>query len=133
MRKRKSTHKRGSELLKDMLPVFKGAASLPLIPSVRNPSWNHEPNPMLDSLPIVETEANPRVPELDAEAPGPHVLEMETVVPASEMETAEPASEMETSEHALELESQRPIAELEGINRMSPLLQRTCPAGVTSA
>ena len=80
---------------------------------------------MLDSLPIVEAEANPRVRELDAEAPGPHVLEMETVVPASEMGTAEPASEMETLERALELESQRPIAELEGITRMSPLLQRT--------
>lgn len=125
MRKRKSTHKRGSKLLKDMLPVFKEAASPPIIPLARNPSWNDGPNPMLDSLQIVEAEANPRVLELDAEAAGPHVLEMETVVPASEMEAAEPASEMETSERALELESQRPIAELEGITRMSPLLQRT--------
>ena len=65
---------------------------------------------MLDSIEIVEAEANPRVPELAAEAPGPHVLEMETV---------------ETSQRALELESQRSIAELEGISRMSPLLQRT--------
>ena len=105
-----------------MLPVFKEAASLPNIPSARNPSWKYEPNPMLDSLPIVEVEANPRVPELDAEAPGPHVLEMETVVPVSEMETAESAFEMETLKHALELESQRPIAELEGITRMPPLL-----------
>ena len=116
MRKRKSTHKRGSKLPKDMLPVFKGAASPLIIPSMRNPSWNHEPNPMLDSLPVVEAEAVPRSPELEAEAPGPHVLEMET---------AEHASEMETSEHALELESQRPIAELQGTTRMSPLLQRT--------
>ena len=80
---------------------------------------------MLDSLPIVEAEAKSRVGELDVEAPGPHILEMETVVPALEIGIAEPVSEMETSERALELESQRPIAELEGITRMSPLLQRT--------
>lgn len=122
MRKRKSTHKRGSKLLEVMLPVFKGAASPPIIPSARKPSWNDGPNPMLDSTTIVEAEANLYVRELDAEAPGPHVLEMETVVAASEMGTANPASEMGTSERALELESQRPIAELEGITRMSPLL-----------
>ena len=125
MRKRKSTHKRGSKLLEVMLPVFKEAASPPVIPLERKPSWNDGPNPMLDSIPIVEAEANPCVRELDAEAPGPHVLEMETVMPASEMGTAESASEMETSERALELESQRPIAELEGMTRMSPLLHRT--------
>ncbi|KAF6238430.1 hypothetical protein HO173_003397 [Letharia columbiana] len=107
LRKRKSTHKRGSKLLKDILPVFKGAASPPITRSARYSSWSDGPNPMLDSLPIVEAEANPRVPELGAEAPGPHILEMET------------------SERALELESQRPIAELEGIARMPALLQRT--------
>ena len=80
---------------------------------------------MLDSSPIVEAEANPYVRELDAEAPGPHILEMETVMPASEMGTVGAASEMETSECALELESQKPIAELEGVTRISPLLQRT--------
>ena len=37
-----------------------------------------------------------RTPELDAEAPGPHILEFESVEPA------------------LEMESQRQIAELEG-------------------
>ena len=124
MRKRKSTHKRGSKLLEDMLPVFKGAALPPIVPSARNPSWNDGPNPMLDSLPIVEAEANPRVRQLDAEAPGPHVLEVGTVVPASEMGIAEPSSK-ETSERTLEMESQIPIAELEGITRMSSLLQRT--------
>ena len=71
---------------------------------------------MLDSLPIVEAEANPHVPELGAEAPGPHILAMETV---------ESASQMETSERALVFESQRPIAELEGTARMPPLPQRT--------
>ena len=100
-----------------MLPVFKGEPSASIIPPARNPNWSDGPNPMLDSLAIVEAdESNPRVRELNAEAPGPHVLEMET---------AEPASEVETSEHALELESQRPIVELEGITRMSSLLQRT--------
>lgn len=69
---------------------------------------------MLDSAPIVEAEANPRVRELDAEAPGPHILELATVVPVSEVEAVEPALEIETLERALELESERPIAELEG-------------------
>ena len=120
MRKRKSTHKRGSKLLEDMLPVFKGAPSPPNIASARNPSWNDGPNPTLDSptiVTIVEAEANPPVRQLDAEAPGPHVLEVDTVVPASEVGTAESVFE-ETSRRTLELESQRPIAELEGITRM---------------
>ena len=80
---------------------------------------------MLDSFPIVEAEANPCVRELDAEAPEPYVLEMETLVATSEMGTAEPASKMKTSECALDLETQDTIAELEGITRMSSLLQRT--------
>ena len=34
----------------------------------------------------MEVEArNPRAPELDAEAPGPHILEIETVEPVLEM------------------------------------------------
>ena len=107
-----------------MLPVFKATASSPVLPSARKPSWNDGPNPILDSLPTFEAEANPRVAELDAEGHGPHVLEMdsmvpvsemEAVVPASEMDTVEHTSEMETSERALEFESQRPVAELEGI------------------
>ena len=114
MRQRKSTHRRGSKLLKEMLPVFRGAAWPPIIQSARKPSWNHGPNIILNSLPIVEAEANPCVRDLDAEAPGLHVLEMETVMPASEIGTAEPVSEMETSERALDLKSQRPVAELEG-------------------
>ncbi len=52
---------------------------------------------MLEVSIVTEMEANAlRAPELDAEAPGPHVLEFETVEPA------------------LEMESQRQIAELEG-------------------
>lgn len=61
----------------------------------------------------MEAEANTRVRELDAEAPGPHILEIATVVPVSEVEAVEPALEIETLERALELESERPIAELE--------------------
>ena len=60
---------------------------------------------MLDSLPIAEAEANPRVPQLDAEAPGPHILEIGTAAHTSEMETLESALEMETLERAVELES----------------------------
>lgn len=52
---------------------------------------------MLDSSAVLEVEArNPRAPELDAEAPGPHVVEVDTV------------------ETILEMYSQRPIGELEG-------------------
>lgn len=94
-----------------MLPAFKTAAPSgpPILPLKRNPSWGDGPNPMLDSVPIVEAEVNnSRVPELDAEAPGPHILEIGTAVLAEEMETVE---------RALELESKRPIVELEGTTR----------------
>ena len=95
LRLRKSTHKRGSKLLMDMLPVRKQAE--PISPISSRQSWNDEPHPMLDSSVFTEIDSNAlRAPELDAEAPGPHVLEVETVEPA------------------LELESQRQIAELDG-------------------
>lgn len=45
------------------------------------------------------------IPELDAEAVGPYLVEIGTAVLAEEMETVE---------WALELESSRPIVELEG-------------------
>ena len=101
-----------------MLPVFRAAVSSPALPLVREPSWNDGPNPMLDSSPIAEVEANPRIRELDAEAPGPHILEMGTVDPISKTDTMEPVLEMETVERAMELESQRPIAELEATNKV---------------
>lgn len=70
----------------------------PLSKSKRR-SWDDGPNPMLDSSAILEVEArNPRAPELDAEAPGPHIVEAETV------------------ETILEMYSQRPVGELEGQN-----------------
>lgn len=90
----------------EILPVFKSAApSSSILPLVREPNWNDGPNPMLDSSPILEADANPRVLELDAESPGPQILEIETVVPALEIETLE---------RVLELEAQGPVAELEG-------------------
>ena len=86
----------------DMLPPGRPAL-LPVPPLSRNQSWNDGPNPMLDSSDIIEVEArNPQAPELDAEAPGPHILEIETLEPV------------------LEMESQRPLAELEGWSRPWP-------------
>ena len=102
LRKRKNTHKRGTQLLMHILPAGR-PASLPVPPLSRKPSWNDGPNPMLDSSAIVEAEArNPQAPELDAEAPGPHILKIETL------------------ESVLEMESQRPVAELEGWSRLWP-------------
>ncbi len=52
---------------------------------------------MPDLSAVVEGEtSNPSAPELDAEAPGPHIIEIETV------------------EAILEMYSQRPTGELEG-------------------
>lgn len=84
----------------DMLPARK-TASLPVLPLLRSKggSWGDGPNPMLDSAAILEMEArNPKAPELDAEAPGPQIVEAET------METI------------LEMYSQGHIGELEGQN-----------------
>ena len=82
----------------DMLPVRKQTS--PVSPLSSKQSWNDKPYPTLELSIFAEMEANtPRAPELDAEAPGPHVLEIETVEPA------------------LEMESQRQIAELEGRSR----------------
>lgn len=61
---------------------------------------------MLDSSTIVEMEVkNRRAPEPDAEAPGPHILEIGTLKPV------------------LKIESQRPRAELEGWSRHIPELE----------
>ena len=98
LRNSKSTHKRGSNLHMNMLPVRKPA--LPVSPISSRQSWNSEPHPMLDSSIFTKMEANTlRAPELDAEAPSSHALEIEKVEPASEMG------------------SQRQIAELEGRSR----------------
>ena len=80
----------------DMLSARKPSSSL-AHPSPRRNSGDDGSNPMLDSSAVLEVEArNPRAPELDAEAPGPHILEAETV------------------ETILEMYSQRPVGELEG-------------------
>ena len=61
---------------------------------------------------------NPQAPELDAEAPGPHILEIETLEPELDAEAPGPhILEIETLEPVLEMESQRPLAELEGWSR----------------
>ena len=80
----------------DMLPARR-AASPPVVQLSREQTHNDGPHPMLDSSMRVEVEANnPRDPELGAEAPGPHIVEAETV------------------ETILELYSQGPVGELEG-------------------
>ena len=89
----------------DMLPAKKPASS-PVLPLSRKQSWSDGPNPMLDSTTITEMEAkNPRGPELDAEAPGPHILEIGTLEPV------------------LRTQSHRCPAELEGWNRHIPELE----------
>lgn len=105
LRNRKSTHKRGSQLLMDILPARKPASS-PILPLSRKQSWSDGPNPMLDSSTIVEMEAkNPRAPELDAEAPGPHILEIGTLEPVLKMESRRSTAELEGwSRHIPELE-----------------------------
>lgn len=89
----------------DMLPARK-PPSLSVLPISRKQSWGDGPNPMLDSSTIVEMEAkNPRAPELDAEAPGPHILEIGTLEPV------------------LKTDSQRSLAAMEGRNRHIPELE----------
>ena len=62
----------------------------------REQTNNDGPHPMLDSSTRIEIEANsPRKPELDAEAPGPHILEIETVERLLEMSTQGPVAELE--------------------------------------
>ena len=59
-------------------------------------SWNDKPHPKPESSFVAEIEANTlRAPELDAEAPGPHVIEIETVEPALEMESQGQIAELE--------------------------------------
>ena len=79
----------------DMLPLRKSAPAVP--PISKKLSWSDGQHPMLDSSAVMEAEAkNPPVQELDAEAPGPQILEFETV------------------ETIIEMYSQSPVAELDG-------------------
>ena len=62
----------------DMLPA--GKSGSPILPLSRRPSWNDRLHHMSDLSAVVEGETrNPQAPELDAEAPGPYILEIETV------------------------------------------------------
>ena len=82
----------------DMLPAQKSVP--PALPLSKEQSWDIEQQPVLDSSAVREVAtSNTRAPELDAEAPGPHILEIETL------------------ELVSELESQRNIAELDGQRR----------------
>ena len=100
--KRKSAHKRGSELLMDMLPAQR-AASSSTIPISNDLNSTYTQHSILGSSAIIEVEGNSRrVPELDAEAPGPHVLEIETVEPISEMDPQNP------TKHHAELDAEAP-------------------------
>ena len=86
LRKRKSTHKRGVELLMDMLPAGRLASS-PISSLSREQSGEIRQHLMMNSSAAIEVEANNlRAPELDAKAPGPHILEIGTVEPVLEME-----------------------------------------------
>ena len=91
----------------DMLSAGKDA-SPSILPISREESPSHEhQHPALDSSTEMELEANnPRDPELDAEAPGPHVLEMETL---------EVVCEMDTNPHVVEMDGRsRPHTRSEG-------------------
>ena len=81
-----------------MLPARQHARlhSLPGTPLSSKQTHNDGPHPMLDSSTRLEMEANnPREPELDAEAPGPHILEIETKEPVSELYNHGPVCELE--------------------------------------
>ena len=85
LRKHKSTHKKGLELCMDMLPGAKPTSLM--LPLLRGQSWDGDQYPAPDPSVVMELEANrPRGAELDAEAPGNHVLEIETRSPRVELE-----------------------------------------------
>lgn len=89
----------------DMLAIRKSDPT-PVLPLSTRHSSDDGQNPMLASSAVLEVEArNPRAPELDAEAPGPHIVEAETV------------------ETILEMYSQRPVGELEGQNTYATEIQ----------
>ena len=94
LRKRKSFHKRGSELLMDMLPGGR-SASPPVLPLSREQSQDDGQYPRLDPLAVIEVEANnPEVPELDSEALGPQIQEVETSEPVLEVDSKSPLAEV---------------------------------------
>ena len=65
---------------------------------------------MLDSTTVIEAEVrNPRIPEIAGHAPGPQILEVETVEAILEMYAQNPTAEVEGWS--------RPMAELEGRSR----------------
>ncbi len=85
-------------MLMDILRARRSTS--PVLPLSRTQSLGDGNHSHLDSS------AHPRVLELDAEAPGPHILEIETSEPVVEMESGTQMAEMEGWS--------RPEAELEG-------------------
>ena len=78
----------------DMLPAHKTASSTSSL-SIDQDQHMERPA-MPQSSTLVELQAkNPRIPEMDAEAPGPHVLEAETVETIVEMYSQAPVGELE--------------------------------------
>ena len=83
----------------DMLPARRVASST-IVQLPKEQTHNDGPHPMLDSSMRMEVEANnPQKPELDAGAPGPHILEIETVEPVLEMYTQEPVGELDAESY----------------------------------
>ena len=79
----------------DMLPARR-AASTPILPSTREHSDNDGPPAPLHTSAVLEVEANnPQNPELDAEAPGPHIVEVDTVETILEMYSQDLVGELE--------------------------------------
>ena len=88
----------------DMLPT-KRTALPPTLPLSREQSLEDVPQPAVNQSAFIVVEArNPRAPELDGEAPEPHILEIETV------------------EQILEMYGQHPVGELEGQNEYAAAL-----------
>lgn len=89
-----------------MLPAEKGASS-PSLGLSRQQSQDDNHRPVLRPFTDIELEANaPRDPELDAEAPGPHILEAETMELVHEMESNHP-----------------PVAEMDGWRRSEAMAE----------
>ena len=78
----------------DMLPGGR-SASPPSLPLSREQSQDCRQYPRLDSSAIIEVEANnPRAPELDSDAPGPQIQEVETSEPVFELDSKSPLAEI---------------------------------------
>ena len=84
LRKHRTPHKKGPELLMDMLPAGKPKPST--LPLSREISRDEDRHAIANQSNMGELEAGHlRAKELDAEAPGSHILEMESKNPLAEL------------------------------------------------